>query len=60
MVAGANPEGGATIVVSGSMIANNNAGWNVSGTGAEVRTLGNNQMVDNGPSVGTLTPRDLL
>jgi hypothetical protein len=48
--------GSASIAVSGSMIVNNNYGWYVEGSGAIIRSLGNNHFSDNTNTSGALTP----
>jgi hypothetical protein len=44
------------VSVGTSLIAGNTAGWQQFGTGSAIHTLGNNQMIGNGSSTGTLTP----
>ena len=49
--------GTATITIGNSMISTENAAWEVVGTGAIIRTLGNNQISDiGGVNSGVLTP----
>ena len=51
--------GTAEINIGGSLLVDNGIGWQISGTGATILSLGNNQMSGNdtlGPSTGSLTP----
>jgi len=60
MVSDSNGSGAPSIVVSGSMVTENATGWNISGSGAAIRTLQNNQITDNGAGSGTLTTNALM
>ena len=51
--------GSALVTVSGSMITNSTYGWFQNGSGAVVKSLGNNHIQDNSSTVGTLTPASL-
>ena len=47
------------ITVSGSTIESNYFGWNIAGTGARIKTLGNNHIQENIVSQGALTVASL-
>ena len=51
-----NDVGAAEVNIGSSLIVNNDNGWDQSGAGATIRTLGNNQMRGNAGSLGVLTP----
>jgi hypothetical protein len=51
-----NATASAVVSLSGCTVSNSSAyGWYVSGTGAAVRTLGNNTFLDNASNLGSLT-----
>jgi hypothetical protein len=56
LISQASDSGVVSIALSGSMIVNNNYGWYVEGSGAIIRSLGNNHFSDNTTSLGSLTP----
>lgn len=54
-----NNVGTSLVAVSASMITGNTTGWYQGGTGAVLRSLGNNHLTDNLGNIGTLTSSPL-